>query len=56
VKRPWIAPAGSDPGFSIDPTGRHRIDFAARSRVVTIAFALLWLSGWLLLLVLTVLD
>jgi predicted Zn-dependent protease len=46
----------SDPGSSIDATGRHRIDFAARPRVVTIAFALLWLSGWLLLLALTVLD
>ena len=46
----------NEPGFSIDSTGHHRIDFAARPRLVTIAFALLWLSGWLLLLILTVLN
>jgi hypothetical protein len=42
----------NEPRFSIDPTGHHRIDFAARPRLITIAFALLWLSGWLLLLIL----
>jgi predicted Zn-dependent protease len=41
----------------IDLTGHGpRIDFASRPRVLTIAFALLWLSGWLLLLTLMVLD
>ena len=39
----------------IEHTGR-RIDFGSRPRVLTIAFALLWLSGWLLLLTLMVLD
>jgi predicted Zn-dependent protease len=44
-------------GFSIDPMGHgHHRDFAARPRLLTIGFALLWLSGWLLLLTLTVLD
>ncbi len=40
-----------------DPTGHgHRIDFRSPPRLLTIAFTLLWLSGWLLLLTLTVLD
>ena len=39
----------------IEHAGR-RIDFASRPRVLAIAFALLWLSGWLLLLALMVLD
>ena len=35
----------------------QRIDFAAeRPRILTIAFTVLWLAGWLLLLVLTALD
>ena len=35
----------------------QRIDFAAeRPRILTIAFAVFWLAGWLLLLVLTALD
>ena len=43
--------------FSPDPASHgHRIDFAARPRLLTIAFALLWLSGYLLLLTLTVVD
>jgi hypothetical protein len=37
--------------------GGRRIDFApARPRLLTIAFTLLWLSGWLFLLALTALD
>lgn len=45
------------PTFLPDPEGHgQRIDFASRPRLVTIAFALLWFSGWLLLLTLTVLD
>jgi predicted Zn-dependent protease len=41
----------------LDPAGDgNRIDFASRPRVLTIAFALLWLSGWLLLFTLMVLD
>ena len=47
---------GMPAGFSIDPTGHHRIDFAGRPRVLTIAFALLWLSGWILMLILTFVD
>jgi predicted Zn-dependent protease len=40
-----------------DSTGHgHRIDFRSRPRLLTIAFALLWLSGWLLLATLTVIG
>jgi predicted Zn-dependent protease len=42
--------------FHVDAAGRHRIDFASPPRLLTIAFTLLWLSGWLLLLTLTVLE
>jgi hypothetical protein len=41
----------------IDPSGgSNRIDFGSRPRILTIAFALLWLSGWLLLFTIMVLD
>jgi hypothetical protein len=42
---------------AIDPSsGSNRIDFGSRPRILTIAFALLWLSGWLLLFTIMVLD
>jgi predicted Zn-dependent protease len=47
-----------EPRLSYDATSQgQRIDFAAeRPRILTIAFAVFWLAGWLLLLVLTALD
>jgi predicted Zn-dependent protease len=47
----------AEPQFSSDPAGQgRRLDFAAeRPRILTMAFTLLWLVGWLFLLVLIVL-
>jgi predicted Zn-dependent protease len=40
-----------------DSTGHgHQIEFRSRPRILTIVFTLVWLSGWLLLLVLTALE
>jgi hypothetical protein len=46
------------PHLSYDPVSQgQRFDFAAgRPRILTIAFTLLWLAGWLFLLVLLALD
>ena len=47
-----------EPQLSYDASSQgQRIDFAAeRPRILTIAFTVFWLAGWLLLLVLTALD
>ena len=43
--------------FRVDPAGHsQRVDFSSTPRFVTIAFAVLWCSGWLLLLILAFLD
>ena len=40
-----------------DSTGHgHQIEFRSRPRILTIVFTLVWLAGWLLLLVLTALE
>ncbi len=47
----------AEPRFSTDDAGHgQRLDFASPPRLITVAFALLWLAGWLLLCVLTVLE
>jgi predicted Zn-dependent protease len=47
----------AEPRFSTDHAGQgQRIDFASPPRLITVAFTLLWLSGWLLLCTITVLQ
>ena len=46
-----------EPRFATDHAGHgQRITFASPPRLFTVAFTLLWLSGWLLLCILTVLE
>ena len=45
------------PRFTFDPAGHgRRVDASSRPRLLSIAFAALWLSGWLLLLTLSWLE